>query len=97
MNVFKKAFDYIILDTPPMSLMADSEALADQADLSVLVVRYNTIQAADINDAVDALNNSNSRLAGCILNLVKTPPHLQSSVRARGYGKYKYGNYSTTE
>lgn len=97
LNVFKRAFDYIILDTPPMSLMADAEALADQADLSVLVVRYNTIQAADINDAVDALNGSNSRLAGCILNLVKRPPKLQSGARINGYGKYKYGNYSTTE
>lgn len=90
LNFFKKNFDYVILDTPPMSLMADAESLADQADLSVLVVRYNMVQAQDINDAIDALSNCNSTMAGCILNQAKTMPRQIPGFRAYGaYGKYR--------
>ncbi|MGN0334978.1 MAG: polysaccharide biosynthesis tyrosine autokinase [Lachnospiraceae bacterium] len=102
LKVFRKAFDYIILDSPPMSLMADAEALADQADMSVLVVRYSMVQAQDINDAIDALSNCNSRMAGCILNQARTMQDLLPGKGGYGYGKYrygygKYGKYGKTE
>lgn len=93
LRVFRKSFDYIILDTPPMALMADAESLADQADLSVLVVRYNMVQVQDINDAIDALSNCNSRMAGCILNQARTMPNLLPDSHGYGYGGYGYGGY----
>ena len=94
LNLFRKEFDYIILDSPPMSLMADAEVLADQADMSVLVVRYCTVQAQDINDAIDVLSNCNSRMAGCILNQARTVHELlPGKGGGYGYGKYRYGEY----
>lgn len=87
-RALRKCFDYIVVDSPPMSVAADAEVLADQADLSVLVVRYNQAQAGDINDAIDALSSCNAELAGCILNQARSMPSLNP--KSYGYG-YTYG------
>ena len=94
LEVFRKHFDYIIIDTPPLSLMADAEVLADQADMSVLVSRYNYVQAEDINDAIDTLNGCNSELAGVVLNQARASRFLSSnSSYGYGYGYGRYGHY----
>lgn len=90
LQLFRDHFDYIVMDSPPMSVAADAEILADQVDMSVLIVRYNQVQARDINDAIDALSNCNSVMAGCILNQAKTMPSLNPSSYGYGYG---YGGY----
>ncbi len=64
----RRRIDYIILDMAPMALVSDTEDLANTADASVLVVRYDMMMAKDINDTIDILNNTKSRLLGCVLN-----------------------------
>ena len=50
--------DYVVVDTSPLALVADTEELAQMTDASVLVVRQDTVLAKDINDAIDILNNT---------------------------------------
>lgn len=61
-------YDYIIIDTPPTSLTADTEGIADLADVTLLVVRLDRTPVPVINDAADILSGSKSFFAGCILN-----------------------------
>lgn len=102
----KKAADYIVIDSPPTSLMADAEVLAEYADVSLLVVRQGMAKARDINDAIDILERGGSELLGCIYNDVKTGVFRGKKVwggygysgyhkykRGYGYGKYGYGKY----
>jgi capsular exopolysaccharide synthesis family protein len=95
LEVARKVFDYIIIDSPPMSLMADAEVLADRADMSVLVVKYDMILAEDLNDAIDSLRDCKAHFAGCILNQVCTLPGARRTVAGYGaYGRYgQYGRY----
>ncbi len=86
----RSSMDIIILDTPPMSLMADAEAIANVADISVLVVQYNRIQSASINDAIDELKKYRCHMSGCILNGVRSLP---GSGRKTVGGYYAYGKY----
>ena len=109
-DLVKQTFDFVIIDTPPMSLMADAEVLADLADLSILVVKYDTVTAQNINDDIDTLNSCRAAFAGCILNQVRTLPFMRGAVTGYGgyggygrygrygrYGKYgKYGHYGST-
>lgn len=91
----RKSFEYVIIDTPPMSLMADAEVMADISDMSLLVVKYDLVQAKDINDAIDSLRVCHAHFAGCVLNEVKTMPgERRTVVGYGGYGRYgKYGRY----
>lgn len=92
LDVVKKYFDYIVIDSPPLSLMADAEVLADYCDMSILVVSYDLVLAQDLNDAIDSLRDCRGSFAGCILNMVRTLPGSRRVIG--GYGGYgRYGNY----
>lgn len=94
MNRLKGVIDYIIIDTPPMGVLGDAEAIADMADLSVLVVQYNRMLAEDLNDAIDTLNNAKSDFGGTILNNLHIMAGTHNATVSGGYGRYgKYGNY----
>lgn len=60
--------DYIVIDSPPMLVASDTEALARLADTSVLVVRQDRTPAGGINDCIDVLNQSAPDFAGYVLN-----------------------------
>ena len=64
----RDAFDYIILDTPPMLAAADTEALARLADTAVMVVRADFMKTVAINDCLEALRQSVPDMAGIVLN-----------------------------
>lgn len=63
----REDFDYVIIDTSPLSAAAEVTSLARICDKSILVVRTDYVQTADINDAVMMLAD-NKQFAGCILN-----------------------------
>lgn len=63
-----RVFDFVILDTPPLGLFADVEALADAVDASILVVRQNCTPAVRINDACGLLQRAKSHFMGIVLN-----------------------------
>lgn len=93
LEVLKRNFDYVILDSPPLGYFTDSEALADMADASVLVIRQDGITAVAANDAIDTLTAAKSRFVGYVLNDV----HLMNPMgmimllgKKDGYG-YGYG------
>ena len=82
----REKMDYVIIDTSPLALVADTEELAQMTDASVLVVRQDTVLTKDINDAIDILNNTRGKVLGCILNGV-------TSQNTGGIGHYGYGGH----
>ena len=95
LELARDEMDYIILDTSPMALISDTEELAHLADATILVVRQDMVLAKDINDAVDALENTGTRLLGCIFN--DATSGFVEKVSRYGYGGYygygRYGRY----
>ena len=90
---FHEIMDYIIIDTPPMQLVADAEEMSELVDCSAIVVRQHMVEAQDINDAIDALNGGEHKVLGCILNDVHTGTlHIFNS-GGYGYGYGYGGNY----
>lgn len=83
----KSQLDYIIIDTSPIGLVPETEEVAMLADASLLIIRHDYVLTRDINDAVDALNRTNGKVIGCMLNDV---PEFYSMDGAYGYG-YGYG------
>ena len=81
--------DYVILDMPPMGYFADTEAMLQQVDASVLVVRQDRTAACDINDHIDLLRDARSSFLGVVLNDMTG-----SLTEGYGYGYgYGYGEY----
>jgi capsular exopolysaccharide synthesis family protein len=67
----RDAFDWVIIDTPPVGLLPDANLLAAMVDGAVLVVRANSTPYHQVQRAIDALDRN--RLLGVVLNSVNTP------------------------
>lgn len=90
-----RRMDYVIIDSPPMGICPDAEALADLADASMLIVRQDYTSACDINDATDVLRDAKAEFLGCILNdMCDTGDYIPGGYgykKKYGYGYYGYG------
>ncbi len=80
--------DYVIVDTPPMSVAADAEAISRYCDSTLLVVRQDSALVKDINDTIDVLRDSCKNFLGCIFNDASN----ETSGLTYGYGYGKYYN-----
>ncbi|MCI5700967.1 MAG: Wzz/FepE/Etk N-terminal domain-containing protein [Lachnospiraceae bacterium] len=91
LNALKKVTDYIIVDSSPMALVAESEVIANLADASLLVVQQDVMEACYINDTIDQLNRTKGKVLGCVYNNVRAGLIGKSREYGHYYGKYGYG------
>ncbi len=96
----KEQMDFVIIDTAPMSVSADSVTLSMISDSTVLVVRNDCVPVKDINDAILTIIDAGGNFEGCILNNAYKPFNLFGQMGADergvyGYSKqYGYAKYS---
>ena len=86
----REQFDYVVLDTPPMSVAPDAECVMELADATLLVVQQNVVTANIINGAIATLRGAHAKLLGCVVNNVYG---VRSSGGGYGYGYGRYGKY----
>lgn len=93
----RQYYDYVIIDTPPLSYPNDAENLAEFSDAAVMAVKQNTTSARRLNDAIEVLENNNVEVLGCILNDIKHISVFESvsSSTGGGYHAYKRSGYGS--
>lgn len=80
----KELFDWVILDTPPLTLLPDAHLLSSLVDGVVLVIRANATPHELVKRAVDVIGRK--RIAGVVLN--------RADARVQpGYNDYSHGYY----
>lgn len=85
----KKSYDYILIDTPPINLVSDTQIILKQADGIVMVVGSGTTDKRDLNYAMKLIAHSNAKCCGFILNKIN-PKHTDYGYSySRSYG-YDY-------
>ena len=62
----REAFDFVIIDTPPVGLMTDASLLASMVDVALLVVRAVSTPYDLVKRAADTIGRH--RIAGVVLN-----------------------------
>ena len=67
-NKCSEMADYVIVDTPPMALVSDAEALLDRVDFAILVIRQDFSYERDILNSINLINDSKAKMLGCVLN-----------------------------
>jgi len=80
----REAFDWVIIDTPPIGLMTDASLLAAMADGTVFVVKANATPYQIIERSIQALGNG--QLLGVVLN--------RATAVGRGHKYYDYYHYA---
>lgn len=64
-------YDYVLVDTAPVGITADSMSLNQLATAALFVIRYDTASLQEINDALERTRKSGVSILGCIVNGVK--------------------------
>ena len=86
----REAFDWVIIDTPPVGLLTDAHLLASMVDGALLVVRANATPYALVKHALEVIGTD--RLLGVVLNGASD----RSAAYGYGYGYgYGYHHYAT--
>lgn len=85
-EVAKKNYDLVILDTPPVGILTDAAILSNVVDGTVLVVGHDKTKKTSISIAIKNLKNVGANIIGMVLNRV---PVEKNSKYGYGYG---YGN-----
>jgi capsular exopolysaccharide synthesis family protein len=85
LNIVRDKYDLVIIDSPPIIAVADSEILSNMVDGTVLVVSADTTEIELMTRSVDLIKRENTHFLGSVLN--------NFSFKS-GYGSYyKYYYY----
>ncbi len=84
LQILRRVFDYIIIDTPPLGSVIDSAVVAKNCDGTILVVESGVISYRFAQEVVAQLQRSNTPILGVVLN----------KVDSNGSGRYYNGYYS---
>lgn len=82
-------FEYVIIDTPPVLVAADTAIVAARADTTLFVVRAGKTTTEGIEHAVQSLTQSGAKVSGFVVNRVKRTGHY-----GRDYYYYYHYRYS---
>lgn len=90
----RSAYDYILIDTPPIGSLIDAAIIAKFCDGAIIVVESERVSYRMVQKAKEQLEVTGCHVIGAVLNKVDT-----ASERYYGkyYGKYKYYNYYSSE
>lgn len=94
-------YDYIFIDTPPVTVVTEAAAMAKFASGVILVVRQNSTIHESIKRARSSLLLTEAKILGYILNDIdfsaygygRYNKYNYRAVRKYGYGYNGYGNY----
>lgn len=92
----KKEFDFVIIDTAPLSLDSSVTDIIQMVDKTILIIRTDTVNVNIINDHITTITKISKNLAGCILNNVYMgilPFSITGNDESGRYGSYGYGKY----
>lgn len=101
-NEARAGYDFIIVDTAPISLDSTVTDIINIVDHTVLIIRTDVVPANVLNDSIATISKISSNLVGCILNDVHmrvlpfsfTGNDESAYYGRRGYGRYsRYGHY----
>ena len=87
----RKRYDYIILDTPPVNLIADAQCLAKESDINLFVVRSEQTNKAAFKISLAELIDRNDVKVNFVFNDIKTVAQKYGYGARYDKGYYGYG------
>lgn len=84
----RRAYDVVIIDTPPVLLVPDARVVAKQADAVIYAVRWNATPKRDVQAGLRLMTDGGIRVTGLALTLIDLK-------KLKRYGAYSgYGTYA---
>jgi len=78
-------YDYIFIDTPPITVVTDAAILMQKSHAAIIVVRENQTTYDLLDETMDNMQRTGVKLIGVVV--------VDSTAKLRKYGYYKKGKY----
>jgi Mrp family chromosome partitioning ATPase len=78
----RKTYDFVLIDTPPLGLISDAEIMADEADLSLFVVRHDHSMKEAVGKILGPINSDSKFWPAAIVF---------NGLKGRGMSRYGRG------
>jgi len=88
-NMAKEKYDYVIMDTPPLGVVADTLLLKDYVAGYIFVVRERVTTHGDIERALQSIKIADTK----ILGFLKVGCDMRTKSGYKKFGGYNYGYY----
>lgn len=88
---FKKDFDYIVVDLPPVNIVSDALSISGFISGMLVVIREDYTEKKELERCMRQLKLSNVKVLGCVMNEAKSGGG--SYKKYRKYRYYKYYRY----
>lgn len=94
-KTLKQQADFLIIDTPPSSVLSDAAMYEEVVDGAVMVVRQDFASTRQVQKGMETLADADIPVIGYVLNYMEegTMGYGYSSYGKYGYGKYGYRRY----
>ena len=89
----REAFDYIIIDLPPVNVVSDALSIADMITGMIVVIREEYTEKKELERCFRQLKLSDVRVLGCVMNEAKSGGGAYGKYKYRKYRYYKYSRY----
>ena len=71
LNELKSRYDYVLIDTTPLEVVADAQILSSKVDGTVLVCNYGKTKRDELINSKKSIDQVNGKVIGVILNRSK--------------------------
>lgn len=93
-KLLRQAYDYVIIDTPPIGSVIDAAIIAEECDGIVMVVASGETSYKLVQMTKSQLDKANCKILGVVLNKVPMGKGGYYGHYGKYYGHYgEYGNY----
>ena len=86
-----ESYDYIILDTPPVTVVSDAVLLSDKINGYVMAARADYSNVNALSEAIETVKNVGGEVFGVVLSSVN-PKKSKSKYGYKSYNSSYYGN-----
>lgn len=89
----KDQYDYIFIDTPPVTVVSDTLTVSSLSDGVLMVARSKYTPKSLIKQSIASMKFTNSKIIGIVINGVDMKDRAYGSHKGKYYARSRYGGY----
>lgn len=94
LDALSRAFDYVLIDAPPIGVIIDAAEIAKSCDGVLFVVTNNGVTKRELVEATKQIEKTGCPILGCVLNKVTFDTHSSKKYYYRTYYTHYNEEYS---